>query len=351
MIKIIALIMIGLLAPVSSVLANGGPPDSGIKSVKVYTHSGISSSAIYNNGLMQAAINVVYELADGYTLGEVELKHLYTGAALDNWAVTEKGNDFLHDINAVRSPRSAASPSSASYKTLYLSTKSNHDASICVELTASKDGSTSKFSTCEGDTSYGSVYLNVHVKKTYTLMDDFVVTKKDSGWVNSTFNISKRYTAQGFNLHSVDYNGAHRQPGSNKKYLIGSSSLAKGTLGNDAINSAFYLYAPNQGGITDSFPLYNHHQTPTSWSEGRSEIYNINTTNSLVFSLLVGRGNSYIDGDGKERMHDGVFLYRQLKPDHLNKDIYFYDSYGNKGEISIARKTSWGYRYGDYSIF
>lgn len=136
-------------------LAGRAPDGSGVKSLAIYSYDANNQNTIYANGKMQAPVDIVYELAEGYSVKNVTLKHLYTEEPLNDWFVSDEYNGYLPSV-------SGGQTYVASKNTLhkYISTNSARRAAICVELTASKVGAADSMrSTCSGESQSSNVYI------------------------------------------------------------------------------------------------------------------------------------------------------------------------------------------------
>lgn len=124
---------------------SSGPEDSGIMNLKILSYDGKNKTTIYANGKMQAALDIIYELEQGYILKSAVLKKYNTEESLEGWEVTEVENQYLHNVYSTKKGLLAISQNT---KKLYLSTDSPSSVQVCVEVTATKSGVESVKSTC-----------------------------------------------------------------------------------------------------------------------------------------------------------------------------------------------------------
>ncbi|PXV56795.1 hypothetical protein [Aeromonas veronii] len=167
-------LLLSLDANATKSFSNLAPDSAGIKSLAIYSYDSSSQNTIYANGNMQAPVDIVYDLASGYSFKEVTLKHLYTDAPLIEWSVSNKYNGYLPSV-------SGGKTFIQKKNTLrrYISTNTPRQAAICVELTASKAGFADSIkSTCNGESQKSNVYITALSPK-YISRNDVELTRWD----------------------------------------------------------------------------------------------------------------------------------------------------------------------------
>ncbi|MFM2586942.1 hypothetical protein [Vibrio sp. TBV020] len=305
------------------------PPGSGVDSVTIRTTSGRSDTTIYANGRMQAAVNITYELADGYTVTDISVREAYTERELpSHWNVSNSSNGYAHDIDGT-----LGSPGNFSYgdpdkqtTTLFLSTGVLNDRTICAEVTASNGNRYSTLSTCSGDTNNGLVYIDTIPERQYSI-SDFDQTTPINTWYDLNGNPSSPWghyaatytkltpkSSSNIIIKSIDAGTNMQDDG--RRILIGSK------LPKDKKDSALYVLYPNRN-QTNNYA----YSTGYRWAVTRS--FPVNTANAIVFAEL----------RGVQSKRDKVYVNILMNWETLQRNISFYDIYGNKGHINIARKN------------
>ena len=317
-----------ILASLSSNVLSA-PPGYGIKSVTVRTTSGLSNTSIYANGRMQAAVNISYDLAEGYTVSNVSVLEAYTERELPNhWSVSYSSNGYVHDMNNVHHVNPRRLPGSLGERTTtrFLSTKVVDDRTICAEVTATNGISTSKLSTCSGNTNNGLVHINTNPARNYSISDFEQVVEFNSWWD------SNHQASSPWGLYGVTYTKLTPKPGLgiNIKSIDAGTSIQDDAgrimvgskLPKDKKDSAFYVLYPNKGSLT----TYYNYSDGNSWRSTKT--FTTNTNNAIVFASIRGTQNK------SSKFYANVLMNWEMLMSHIK----FYDVYGNEGYIHIARE-------------
>lgn len=156
------------LSALVSLNAYSNPPGSWVRDLRILSDSGLGNTDIYANGNMQAALDIIYDLEPGYSLKSVTLKKYNTGQDLDDWEQSSLENKYLHNIGGQR----IGHLRSSKFVQRYLSTSSPRSVSVCVELTATKEGQDFTTSTCEPGTNQASVFVNA-INPVYLTKNNF----------------------------------------------------------------------------------------------------------------------------------------------------------------------------------
>lgn len=326
------------------------------------------NSQIYANNRMQAEINVIYELNDGYTFVSVDLKRLYDGVALENTIVSNGYNGYVKDIRlgsgTLSSAFSMPKSVSTSIAKKYLSSSSVGTIQVCVEAKARNNTSNNIIiqSTCEGTTNKASVSIEKRSPKTFSL-SDFTVNLVDSDWTDDWIIKAQSYRPIGFSLQRVwDENG-----GTLPASLLNDSGITNAPYKLLASYHPDRPYLPAQSHLRGSSSLYwvsnaqtNKLEFPyfdaTNFTEPSNQTgslikkhpfyFNVNTNENITFVTTYGgiyTGRYY--NSSKNYANMGLYfkegpgaggLYDDLEPD--GKKVHFEDGSGNRGYFSFSRK-------------
>ncbi len=333
-----------ILSMISFNLMADAPPDSGVRKLAIFAANDGNQVNIYANDRMQAKVDVVYELEDGYKLENIELKKYITEDNLYDWKVDINSNEYRHDImstkNDIYSIEKLTQDRTGSSETKYLRTAVPQTIRICAVLTAIKNSIESKKSTCDGGSINSDVAISAYAAISYTL-DDFIISydsakglikkeKVEYGWESielrprSNFILQKIVTSEGLE----PYNSRFPMIIASQNPLYYYTGFPTGL--NRYLDSILYLLPINKNRLTVT-PLIN--KRPQRPAQFEINPLNFNTDNRIILLVIYGKSTH---GNAWEGAFAKGFGEQKIEPSYLN----IYDIYGNKGEIKIVRNKA-----------
>lgn len=349
-----------------SITAATAPPESAIKKLEIFAADASNRTAIYANGKMQAELNVIYELEQGYTVKNVEIKKLKTEGGLTDWKVEDKSNGFLNQFPGGVPPLDEAFYEDATVKfyqahsamdaktqmdlavgkvqstTKYLSTSRPTNESVCVILTVSNGTDNSKQSTCDGSTNNASVYIAAHEPRKYSIDDFDIKVDFDNKFRKFTdMGITFEYAikaltlkpksngglSKAFKLKAIDTtNLVDHNPDKNRHIVASHYTVLKS--GGDTDSILYVMGDPEQ--VVANYPLY-YRAVGINAATLRDK--KVTTNGEINIDMIFGRHEQ------KKGGLQGTFSRDINKPEYETRNVNFYDQYGNHGQLKVRRSS------------
>ncbi|MEX2963277.1 hypothetical protein [Microbulbifer sp. TYP-18] len=370
---------------ISNYVFSSGPPEVPFQSLFLegeYTDI-YPNNRIYANGRMQAEVDIYYQLSDGYTFVDADLKELYSGLSLANTVVSDGYNGYIKDVRlGSGTPSFTSSLLTSSQTSLvpttqisrkYLSSSSLGIIQVCVEAQARNKSTNEivKQSTCDNVTNNASISIEKLSPINFSL-SSFTASDHNRGFTDDWIIHALTYRPQGFTLRRVwDDNGiiiskeqlnrhginyapyrllASYQPDREQAYpfgdINGSSSLY--WISNTTISQLefpyvdLYNYIPGNGGET-----YKKHSIDFAFNTNESITFV--ATYGGILTELFPIGNLYLSPTSHNVANMGFYYPGVTAPDFWmdleprDKRVNFEDNFGNRGYFSFGRRD-----IGDY---
>lgn len=321
--KKIQLTFIFMLSSLMSTIVLSAPPGYAVKQLFLKAGNGTNQTSIYANGLMQAKVNVYYELAEGESLKKIELKELYTESSIPDFTISNLqdkrfSNDIVHSNTST-----STSTKTTSYTSKYLTTNKVASQAVCAVLTT-VSGHTS--STCQNNTNSAYVQINAKEKITYTIRDWRLIeherlypsfSQSGESWV-------RQYAPPtGFIISYVDYNGATDYRVPKNARLVFASPTYNPDVTRDG-QSTLYVYKPNTGITSNKIP-YRFHNPHKMDTYTINKTFNTNQALTFITTYMYTKYGEY------------VYLNNLGGSTYYKSHIDIYDTYGNKTRVHLVR--------------
>ncbi|MEW5250530.1 hypothetical protein [Microbulbifer discodermiae] len=369
---------------ISNYVFSSGPPEIPFQTLFLegeYTDI-YPNSRIYANGRMQAEVDIYYQLSDGYTFVDADLKELYSGLSFANTVVSDGYNGYIKDVRlgpgtpaftSLLGPSQTSLALTTQISRKYLSSSSLGIVQVCVEAQA-RNNSTNEIvtqSTCDNTTNNGSISIEKISPINFSL-SNFTRSVYDRGFTEDWNIHAITYRPQEFTLRRVwDDNGivisdeqlnrhginyapyrllASYQPDPEQTPpfgdVNGSSSLY--WISNAATHQLefpyvdLYDYYPDLGGES-----YKKHSIGFAFNTNESITF-VATYGGVLSAFLVP-GGIFPTYSSRDVANMGFYYPGVTTPDFWmdiepgGKRVNFEDNFGNRGYFSFARRD-----IGDY---
>lgn len=238
----------------SPVAFSGNPPTTpSILSASIHLNG---NGNYYKNGIMQVPVVIKYELEDGYTLIEDEVK-LFNSNDLNpieswNWHYTDVDNGFNHDVsNTSRYEKLVENElTTTRFVTPSIdSTLSTMDICFSIKVEREDDPSqVDSFNSCQGETNYHSIRMSA-INGNSISSNDIKFTKIPNS------NISYNKSSVTFTTTQIDYIG----PSTNGVNILNEHGYGKQTATGIITPIANNILLERQSGLGTEFSDWTPH--------------------------------------------------------------------------------------------